>query len=95
MSRASPLCWAWCYFAGFLGPVSVTLPSENIEEFNDVKKRTIQETSSARERELVSKGCNRVVKTAKEIRQNISKAIVQGKRSGCRMFVYEFYYNYL
>ena len=48
---------------GFLGPVFLTLPSENIEEFNDEKK----EKRSTRERKLISIGYNRVVKL-KEIR---------------------------
>ena len=46
----------------FLGPVFLTLPSENIEEFNDEKKRKKKHT----ERKLISIGYNRVVKNWKK-----------------------------
>ena len=72
------------------GPVSLTLPSENSEEFNDEEREQLKK-QEAHERELISKGYHRVVEKVKEIRQNFSKAVVQGTRSGCGKFVYEFY----
>ena len=72
------------------GPVSLTLPSENSEEFND-KEREQLKKQEAYERELISKGYHHIVEKVKEIRQNFSKAVVQGTRSSCRKFVYEFY----
>lgn len=72
------------------GPVSLTLPSENIEEFNDEEREQLKK-QEAHERDLISKGYHRVVEKVKEIRQNFSKAVVQGTRSGCGKFIYEFY----
>ena len=72
------------------GPVSLTLPSENIDEMNDEEREQLKK-QEAHERELINKGYNRVVEKVKEVRQNFSKAVVQGTRSGCGKFVYEFY----
>ena len=73
------------------GPVSLTLPSENIEEFNDKEREQLKKQEAHKRELIISKEYHRVVKKVKEIRQNFSKAVVQGTRSGCGKFVYEFY----
>ena len=42
-------------------------------------------------KDLTTKGQNRVMERLKEIRQNFSKALVSGSRSGSGKIVYEFY----
>lgn len=72
------------------GPVaSIVLPDNfNIlskEEKNKAKNR-VKES-----KDLITKGQKRVMEKVKENRQNFSKAVVSGSRSGSGKIVYEFY----
>ena len=72
------------------GPVtSIALP-DNFdillkEEKNKAKSR-VKES-----KDLITKGQRRVMEKVKVIRQNFSKAVVSGSRSGSGKIVYEFY----
>ena len=74
----------------FFRPVRKVLPIENIDELSNEEKAKVKK-KQARERELISKGYNRIVEKVKEIRQCFSKAVVAGSRSGCGKVVFEFY----
>ena len=72
------------------GPVtSIALPDNfdilSKEEKNKAKSR-VKES-----KDLITKGQRRVMEKVKEIRQNFSKAVVSGSRSGSGKIVYEFY----
>ena len=72
------------------GPVaSIALPDNfdilSKEEKNKAKNR-VKES-----KDLITKGQKRVMEKVKEIRQNFSKAVVSGSRSGSGKIVYEFY----
>ncbi len=54
------------------------------EEKAEVRK------NQGHERDVISKGCNRIVEKGKEIWQSSSKAVVAGSRSGCKI-IFEFY----
>jgi hypothetical protein len=66
------------------------LPIENIDELSNKEKAEVKR-KQARQRELISKGYNRIVEKVKEIWQSFSKAVVAGSRSGCGKIVFEFY----
>ena len=74
----------------FFGPVDKSQPSKAFESLSPEEQgefRKIQQT----ENKLINKGYNRVLEKVKETRQNFSKAVVSGKRSGSGKVVYEFY----
>ena len=73
-----------------LGPVtSIALP-DNFDILS--KEEENKAKNSAKEsRDLITKGQKRVMKKVKEIRQNFSKAVASGSRSGSGKFFYEFY----
>ena len=72
------------------GPVREVLPIENIDELSNEEKAEVKR-KQARQRELISKGYNRIVEKVKEIWQSFSKAVVAGSRSGCGKIIFEFY----
>jgi hypothetical protein len=53
------------------GPVREVLPIENIDELSNKEKAEVKR-KQARQRELISKGYNRIVEKVKEIRQSFS-----------------------
>ena len=72
------------------GAVNPLLPPEDFdlqptEEQNETKA-AIKES-----RELISRGTKRIMEKVKELRQNFSKAVVSGTRSGSGKIVFEFY----
>ena len=72
------------------GPFREVLPIENIDELSNEERAEVKKKQAC-ERELISKGYNRIVEEVKEIRQSFSKAVVAGSRSGCGKIVFEFY----
>ena len=71
------------------GPVNVTDFNENTKSNADQNKNI--ETIWKVEKELMIRGRNRIIKKAKDIRQNFSKAVTTGTRSGSGNIVYEFF----
>ena len=61
------------------GPVSLTLPSENIDEMND-KEREQLKKQEAHERELINKGCNRVVKKVRSMTKFFKSSCARHKK---------------
>ena len=71
------------------GPVNVTDFNENTKSNADQNKNI--ETIWKEEKELMIRGRNRIIKKMKDIRQNFSKAVATGTRSGSGKIVYEFF----
>ena len=71
------------------GPVNVTDFNENTKSNADQNKNI--ETIWKVEKELMIRGRNRIIEKAKDIRQNFSKAVTTGTRSGSGKIVYEFF----
>ena len=76
--------------ASLFGAVNPLLPPEDFDcqppdEQNEIKA-AIKES-----KELIARGTKRIMEKVKEIRQNFSKAVVSGTRSGSGKIVYEFY----
>ena len=72
------------------GPVSVTDVPENFNELSLEEQEAIK-TDIKVSKDLVAKAHKRVVEKVKEIRQNYSKAVVSGRRSGSGKLIYEHY----
>ena len=71
------------------GPVNVTDFNENTKSNADQNKNI--ETIWKVEKELMIRGRNRIIEKVKGIRQNFSKAVTTGTRSGSGKIVYEFF----
>ena len=72
------------------GPIApVALPG-NFENLTGVEKEKANK-SVKDAKDLITRGQKRVMEKVKEIRQNFSKAVVAGSRSGSGKFVYELY----
>ena len=71
------------------GPVNVTDFNENTKSNVDQNKNI--ETIWKEEKELMIRGRNRIIEKVKDIRQNFSKAVTTGTRSGSGKIVYEFF----
>ena len=71
------------------GPVNVTDFNENTKSNVDQNKNI--ETIWKEEKELMIRGRNRIIEKVKDIRQNFSKAVTTGTRSGSGKLVYEFF----
>ena len=69
------------------GPVSVPDVPENFHELSLEE----QEAIKADIKDVIAKAHKRVVEKTKEIRQNYSKAVVSGRRSGSGKLIYEHY----
>ena len=71
------------------GPVNVTDFNENTKSNVDQNKNI--ETIWKEEKELMIRDRNRIIGKVKDIRQNFSKAVTTGARSGSGKIVYEFF----
>ena len=71
------------------GPVNVTHFNKNTE--NNVDQNKNIEIFWKEEKELMIRGRNRIHEKVKDIRQNFSKAVITGTRSGSGKIVYEFF----
>ena len=72
------------------GPVApVALPG-NFEDLTGVEREKAKK-SVKDAKDLITRGQKRMMEKVKEIRQNFSKAVVAGSRSGSGKIVYEFY----
>ena len=71
------------------GPVNVTDFNENTKSSVDQNKNI--ETIWKEEKELMIRDRNRIIGKVKDIRQNFSKAVTTGTRSGSGKIVYEFF----
>ena len=75
--------------AKIFGPVNVTDFNENTKSNVDQNKNI--ETIWKEEKELMIRDRNRIIGKVKDIRQNFSKAVTTGTRSGSGKIVYEFF----
>ena len=71
------------------GPVNVTVFNKNTK--SNVDRNNNIETIWKEEKELMIRGRNRIIEKVKDIRQNFSKAVTTGTRSGSGKLVYEFF----
>ena len=71
------------------GPVKVTDFNENTKSNVDQNKNI--ETIWKEEKEFMIRGRNIIIEKVKDIRQNFSKAVTTGTRSGSGKIVYEFF----
>jgi hypothetical protein len=74
------------------GPVSVTDVPENFDKLSLEEQEAIKADIKIC-KDLIAKAHKRVVEKVKEIRQNYSKAVVSGRRSGSGKILYEHYYK--
>ena len=72
------------------GPVSVTDVPENFDKLSLEEQEAIKADIKI-SKDLIAKAHKRVVEKVKEIRQNYSKAVVSGRRSGSGKMIYEHY----
>ena len=72
------------------GPVSLSTPTCPLEDMPEEEKKEFL-TKQKEENSQIQKGHQRIQEKVKEIRQNFSKAVTTGKRSGSGKLVYEFY----
>ena len=72
------------------GPVSLSTPTCPLEDMPEEDKKEFL-TKQKKENSEIQKGHQRIQEKVKEIRQNFSKAVTTGKRSGSGKLVYEFY----
>ena len=74
-----------------LGPVRRIALPDNFDILLK-KEKNIAKNRLKESKDLITKGQKKVMKKLKETRQNVSKAVVSGSRSGSgKIFFYEFY----
>ncbi len=75
---------------GTFGPIEISISPTPLSELSTEDK---EKFNKKKQEEIASlkKGHLRIVEKLKEIRQNFSKAVTAGTRSGSGKFVYEFY----
>ena len=78
------------YDNGCFGPVEISAPPASLGELTSEEKDDFSKRKQA-ERSCIKKGHQRILEKLKDIRQNFSKAVTAGTRSGSGKFVYEFY----
>ena len=72
------------------GRVSLSAPTGPIEDRSKEDKKKFL-AKQKEENSQIQKGHQRIQEKVKEIRQNFSKAVTTGKRSGSGKLIYEFY----
>eukprot|EP00794_Sanderia_malayensis_P014422 gene14422-biopygen11518 len=73
------------------GPVAAHSISDNdIQKLNE-KEKKVYYHKVKEDADLIKKGYSRIQEKVKEIRQNFSRAVVSGRRSGSGKLVFEFY----
>ena len=72
------------------GRVSLSAPTGPIEDMSKEDKKKFL-AKQKEENSQIQKGHQRIQEKVKEIRQNFSKAVTTGKRSGSGKLIYEFY----
>ena len=74
----------------FFGPVAVSVSAVPLQELSKEEKELFHKQRK-QENDLITKGHGRIHQKIKEIRQNFSKAVTSGTRSGSGKMVFEFY----
>ena len=74
----------------FFGPVDVSVSAVPLQELSKEEKELFHKQRK-QENDLITKGHGRIHQKIKEIRQNFSKAVTSGTRSGSGKMVFEFY----
>ena len=72
------------------GRVLLSAPTGPIEDMSEEDKKKYS-AKRKEENSQIQKGHQRIQEKVKEIRQNFSKAVTKGKRSGSGKLIYEFY----
>ena len=72
------------------GPASLSAPTCSLEDMSKEEKKNFL-AKQKKENSEIQKGHQRIQEKVKEIRQNFSKAVTAGRRSGSGKIVYEFY----
>ena len=70
------------------GPVETT--TATTQHLSDDELKSIK-AATKKQRELITRGRSRILEKIKDIRQNFSRAVVNGTRSGSGKIVYEHY----